>query len=111
MSLVTAMNFLVTEKKANEHLLKYSVFMIHSDKLGTLLLSLLVTYKVVCQTVRQFDQSLGKKKKKPGRSNKGLFLSKTIRYENVSWSKNCTIVLKDVRITRRVQWYLSSRMK
>lgn len=64
MSLVTAMNFLVTEKKANEHLLKYSVFMIHSDKLGTLLLSLLVTYKVVCQTVRQFDQSLEKKKKK-----------------------------------------------
>lgn len=57
------MNYMVTNKKANEHLLKYSAFMIHVDKLETLLLSLLVTYKVVCQMVEWFDQSSEKNRK------------------------------------------------
>lgn len=51
------MNFLVTSMKANEHLLKYSVFKIHLDKQESSLLSLLVTWKKVCQTAGQFDQS------------------------------------------------------
>lgn len=51
---VTAMNFLVANKKANEHLLKYSVFMIRLDKLESLLLS---------QTVGLFDQSSEKNRK------------------------------------------------
>lgn len=44
------MNFLATRKKANEHLLKYPVFMIHLVKLESLLLNLLGTSKIVRQT-------------------------------------------------------------
>lgn len=44
------MNFLAMSKKANEHLLKYPVFMIHLDKLESLLLNMLGTYKIVRQT-------------------------------------------------------------
>lgn len=51
------MNFLEASKKANEHLLKYSVSMIHVDKPESLLLSLLGPEKAVCQTVGMFDLS------------------------------------------------------
>lgn len=51
------MNFLVANKKANEHLLKYSVSLIHLDKLESLLSSLLVPEKVVGPSVDMFDPS------------------------------------------------------
>ena len=44
-------------KKANEHLLKYSVVTIYLDKLEGWLLSPLATYKIVCQAVGQFGQN------------------------------------------------------
>lgn len=83
------MNFLATSKKANDYLLKYPVFMIHLDKLESLLLK-------HARNLQDSSPNCGivwPEFRRTGRSNKDLVFcvaSWTTIYEKRSCRKHCT---------------------